>query len=273
MSPRCPRSRPAPRPQASRSPCRPRRRETMPQARHRDRRRTGATVGPAGAAAAGQGTIDDLAFGMTVMGAGPAGPPRAGRRRVARRRRHGRARPFPRRLGRAGHRRLAAPLALDRDLQPIGSFSGSLSGYDELLSALVATGQVTPERRAHRAAGARLSRQARPRRQDSSSRPPFSLQNGQMLRRPGHRSAGCRGSSGRRRDPADGQACFASMIERRIARVRVNQLLQGVAFAAADRALQRGQVLAEALQQFEHRLAVRRGRCRATSPGRRRRCG
>ena len=46
------------------------------------------------------------------------------------------------------------------------------------------------------------------------------------------------------------------MIERRIARVRVNQLLQLVAFAPADGALQRGQILAEALQHFEHRLAV-----------------
>ena len=46
------------------------------------------------------------------------------------------------------------------------------------------------------------------------------------------------------------------MIERRIARVRGEPVLQFVAFAAPDGALQRGQILAEALQQFEHGLAV-----------------
>ena len=41
-----------------------------------------------------------------------------------------------------------------------------------------------------------------------------------------------------------------------MARVRSNQLCKRLAVAAADRALQGGQVLAEALQQFQHRLAV-----------------
>ena len=39
-------------------------------------------------------------------------------------------------------------LALDAELQPLGSFSGGIAGYDELLSALIASGQLRTRTRA-----------------------------------------------------------------------------------------------------------------------------
>jgi hypothetical protein len=71
-------------------------------------------------------------------------------------------------------------IALDRDLQPIGGFSGAIEGYDQILAALAQSGQM-------RASDARLARLAltmlakagpdgRP--QISTS---FTIQNGQMF--------------------------------------------------------------------------------------------
>ena len=52
------------------------------------------------------------------------------------------------------------------------------------------------------------------------------------------------------------QACLASMMPRRMARVRVKRSCELVALAPADGALQGGQVLGEAAEHLQHRLAV-----------------
>ena len=71
-------------------------------------------------------------------------------------------------------------MALDAELQPIGSYSGAIEGYDELMSALAAAGRL-------RGADAGLARMAlgflaKP---GPGARPqitaPFTIQNGQML--------------------------------------------------------------------------------------------
>ena len=85
--------------------------------------------------------VDEIAFGVTVMGPIPTGPAR----RAAEAWRdsggtveldHLALRWGP--LGVTG----SGTVALDADLQPMGGFSGAVEGYAELLKALVAAGQM-----------------------------------------------------------------------------------------------------------------------------------
>jgi hypothetical protein len=122
--------------------------------------------------------LDELAIGVTLMGPIPAAPPReaalawrdaGGTLELDR---------FAMRwdtLAMTG----SGTMALDRNLQPMGSFSGAIEGYDELMTALVAAGQL----RASEAGLARLAltvlAKAGPdgRPQIATS---FTLQNGEM---------------------------------------------------------------------------------------------
>lgn len=85
--------------------------------------------------------IDDAAIGLTVMGPIPAGTPRqaaTGWRDAG-----GTLELDHLHLGWGGiDLDASGTLALDRDLQPEGSLSGSLGGYDKLLAALVSAGQI-----------------------------------------------------------------------------------------------------------------------------------
>ncbi|HEY1798583.1 MAG TPA: DUF2125 domain-containing protein [Stellaceae bacterium] len=87
------------------------------------------------------GSIDDAAIGLTVMGPIPPGPARqaaTGWRDAG-----GTIELDHLHLGWGGVDLDAkGTLALDRDLQPEGSLSGSLGGYDKLLRSLVSGGQV-----------------------------------------------------------------------------------------------------------------------------------
>jgi hypothetical protein len=85
--------------------------------------------------------IDDAAIGLTAMGPIPPGPPRqaaAGWRDAG-----GTLELDHLHLGWGGlDLDASGTVALDRDMQPEGSLSGSLGGYDKLLAALVSAGQV-----------------------------------------------------------------------------------------------------------------------------------
>jgi hypothetical protein len=86
-------------------------------------------------------TIDDAAIGVTVMGPIPPGTPRqaaTGWRDAG-----GTLELDHLHLGWGGlDADASGTIALDRDLQPEGSLSGSLGGYDKLLAALVSAGQI-----------------------------------------------------------------------------------------------------------------------------------
>jgi hypothetical protein len=87
--------------------------------------------------------VDEIALGITVKGAIPAAPPRraAGTWRDA-----GGTLELDHLALRWDTLRVngSGTLALDPDLQPIGGFSGTIAGYDELLKALVAAGRLRP---------------------------------------------------------------------------------------------------------------------------------
>ena len=97
-------------------------------------------------------SIDELGLGVTVMGALPAGPLREA---AAVWRDSGGALELDHldlrwgELGVTG----SGTLALDSELQPVGGFSGAVSGYDKLMSALVAAGRI-------KASDARIARLA-----------------------------------------------------------------------------------------------------------------
>jgi len=86
-------------------------------------------------------TIDEAALGLTVIGPVPPGTPRqaaAGWRDDG-----GTLELDHLHLGWGGlDLDASGTMALDRDLQPEGSLSGSLGGYDKLLAALVSAGQI-----------------------------------------------------------------------------------------------------------------------------------
>jgi hypothetical protein len=88
-----------------------------------------------------KGAIDDLAFGATVLGAIPSGPPRQA---AAAWRDSGGTIELDRfALSWSGLRVAGSgTLALGPDLQPIGAFSGAVSGFDELINAFAAAGQL-----------------------------------------------------------------------------------------------------------------------------------
>lgn len=96
--------------------------------------------------------IDDLAFGLTVMGPIPPGSPRAAA--AAWSNDGGTIELDHFHLGWGGLGiNASGTLALDQDLQPIGGFSGTVTGYDTLLAALVSAGRI-------RAGDARIARVA-----------------------------------------------------------------------------------------------------------------
>jgi hypothetical protein len=85
--------------------------------------------------------VDEFGFGVTMMGALPSGSPREA---AAAWRDSGGTLEldnFYLRWGAIGGT-ASGTLALDGDLQPVGSFSGAISGYEQLLNALVAAGRV-----------------------------------------------------------------------------------------------------------------------------------
>ncbi len=87
------------------------------------------------------GTIDRLAFGLTLKGALPGGPlPQA---LAAWRDAGGTIELNNLRLDWGGLGATATgTIALDRNLQPIGGFSGAIEGYDQVLTALVQSGRM-----------------------------------------------------------------------------------------------------------------------------------
>lgn len=87
--------------------------------------------------------LDDLGFGVTVMGAIPSGP--AHQAADAWRRDGGTVELDHLDLDWGGLRiEGSGTLALDSELQPVGAFSGTLEGYDRLLKALVQVGRIKP---------------------------------------------------------------------------------------------------------------------------------
>ena len=123
-------------------------------------------------------TIDELGLAVTVMGDMPAAPLRQA---LAAWRDAGgtlELEHFDLRWGAIGAT-ASGTLALDGDLQPIASLSGAVSGYDQLLNALVAAGKVKASDA--RIAKLALSMLGKPgadgRPQISTS---FAIQNGEM---------------------------------------------------------------------------------------------
>ena len=88
-----------------------------------------------------KGAIDDLAFGATVLGPIPAAPPRQA---AAAWRDEGGTIEFDRAALRWGKIAVhgSGTLALGPDLQPMGAFSGGVSGLDQLIDGLAAAGQL-----------------------------------------------------------------------------------------------------------------------------------
>ena len=85
--------------------------------------------------------LDDIAFGVTLFGPVPAAPPREA---AAAWRDAGGILDLDHLAAHWGVLAMtgSGTLALDRQLQPIGSFSGAIEGYGELLEGLVAAGQL-----------------------------------------------------------------------------------------------------------------------------------
>jgi len=123
--------------------------------------------------------VDEIALGVTLMGPVPSAPARAA---AAAWRDSGGTLELDHLIARWGTLGVtgSGTVALDADLQPIGGFSGAVEGYDELLKALVTTGQM-------RAGDARLAQfalgmLAKP---GPDGRPgiatSFTIQNGEMF--------------------------------------------------------------------------------------------
>jgi hypothetical protein len=87
------------------------------------------------------GAIDDLGFGVTLMGAFPSGPLRQA---AAAWRDDGGTIELDHLHVHWGDMSIngSGTLALDNNLQPVGGFSGGVAGFDQLLNALVASGRV-----------------------------------------------------------------------------------------------------------------------------------
>ena len=124
-------------------------------------------------------TIDELAFGVTLKGVVPGG--KLGQVASAWRDAGGTIELDNLRLKWGALSATATgTIALDRELQPIGGFSGSIEGYDQILTALVENGHL-------RAADAGLARLALAilAKAGPDGRPAiataFTIQNGQMF--------------------------------------------------------------------------------------------
>jgi hypothetical protein len=87
--------------------------------------------------------VDEISFGVTLMGPVPSAPARAA---AAAWRDSGGTLELDHLMLRWGTLGVtgSGTVALDADLQPIGAFSGAVQVYDELLKALVASGQMRP---------------------------------------------------------------------------------------------------------------------------------
>jgi hypothetical protein len=126
-----------------------------------------------------QNPLDEIALGVTLMGPIQAGPPRQA---AAAWRDAGGTLELDHIGLRWGGLAVtgSGTVALDRELQPEGAFSGGIAGYDELMRALVAAGRM----RANDASLAKLalSMLAKP---GPDGRPriatPFTIQDGQMF--------------------------------------------------------------------------------------------
>jgi hypothetical protein len=94
--------------------------------------------------------LDELAFGITIKGPIPTGPPRQA---ATAWRDEGGTAELDNVTVRWGKLAVSGSgtLSLDGDLQPIGGFSGAVEGYDELMNALVMAGRM-------KASDARLAR-------------------------------------------------------------------------------------------------------------------
>ena len=124
------------------------------------------------------GTIEDLGFGMTLIGSVPSAPPRQAAE--AWRRSGGTVELDHLNLDWSGLRiEGSGTLALDSELQPIGAFSGAIEGYDRLFAGLVTAGQMRPAQAgiAQLALGvlAKAGPDGKPRIETA-----FTIQNGQM---------------------------------------------------------------------------------------------
>ncbi|HML10297.1 MAG TPA: DUF2125 domain-containing protein, partial [Stellaceae bacterium] len=86
-------------------------------------------------------TVNDLGFGVTLMGDFPGGPLRQAAKQW---RENGGTVELDHLDLRWGDMQIngSGTLALDNDLQPIGGFSGGVSGFDQLLNGLVAAGRL-----------------------------------------------------------------------------------------------------------------------------------
>lgn len=90
-----------------------------------------------------QNPLDEVAFGVTVKGPVPAGPPREA---AAAWRDAGGTLELDHLSLRWGTVAVtgSGTMALDAELQPEGAFSGAVEGYDELMAAFVAGGRMRP---------------------------------------------------------------------------------------------------------------------------------
>jgi hypothetical protein len=123
--------------------------------------------------------VDELGFGLTLMGALPAGPLRQAA--TAWRDSGGTLEldHFRLRWGELGVTG-SGTLALDNDLQPVGGFSGAVAGYDQLMTALVAAGRVKAnDARVARLALAMLAKAGPDGRPEISTS--LTVQNGEIL--------------------------------------------------------------------------------------------
>ncbi|HWB52396.1 MAG TPA: DUF2125 domain-containing protein [Stellaceae bacterium] len=124
------------------------------------------------------GAIDDLAFGVTMRGAFPSGPLRQA---ATAWRDSGGTLELDHLHLRWGETDISGSgtLALDNNLQPVGGFSGGVSGFDQLLSALVASGRIKAgDARVARLALAMLAKAGPDGRPEISTS--FAIQDGQM---------------------------------------------------------------------------------------------
>jgi Uncharacterized protein conserved in bacteria (DUF2125) len=124
-------------------------------------------------------TVDEIAVGATLMGPVPGGPLRqaaaawrdaGGTIELERFRLEWGA------LGITG----SGTLALGPDLQPIGGFSGAIQGYDQVMSALVASGRLHAGDIGLARLGLAMLAKAGPNGRPEI-RTSFTIQNGEML--------------------------------------------------------------------------------------------
>lgn len=123
-------------------------------------------------------TVDDIGFGVTLMGEFPAGPLRQA---ATQWRDNGGTVELDHLDLRWGDMQIngSGTLALDSELQPIGGLSGGVSGFDQLLNGLVAAGRVkASDARVARLALALLAKTGPDGRPEIAAS--FTIQNGEM---------------------------------------------------------------------------------------------